>query len=227
MKLPTPKTLLSTTLAGAALVCAGTALATVTVYDNPINSGNQMRELKQVTGGSSKCRRDFSTNRKVMRVKVRGRRLCGYRPPVEGDSNGPDLQLRLVGTILKGTSKRARKAGYLAVGVRSAGVRGYTLEVRPRTRRFTLSRGPDSGAFPVGGRSNKIKGVGQRNVISLRAFGNVVIATANGSRLAKVTDPGGNHVDGRRTTFGVGSNKDLNPGPIGRIERVTVTIPNP
>jgi hypothetical protein len=226
MRLRTPKTLFASAIAIAAVTVVATALAAVTVYNNPLNTRSDMRELKQ-SGGGDRCDRAFAKKNKLMRVQVKGNGLCAYRPPVEGDANAADLQVRAVMKMIDGGSKATRKGAFLAVGVRAAGDRGYTLEIRPRGKRFKLTRGPDGGDFPISGRDNKVGGFRDKNVLVLRAFNNKVAAIVNGKRVASVTDPNSNQVDGRRVFVGVGSGRNTNNGPVATFEQVSVLVPDP
>ncbi len=159
----------------------------------------------------------------------RGSGTCGYRPPVEGDTAGPDHDFRAKEKLLKATPKGLRGSAYVAVAVRSGKSSGYELRIFPKRHRFELRRSPSGGGagFPAKGRSRAIKGVSKPNVVRLRAVGNRVTARVNGTQLAKVTDSNAAQVDGRKLEVGVGSTRRSNKEVVATFDNLKLLVPNP
>ena len=212
-------------LAGAlSLTVAASAAAVIYVYGNGFSSKGSVKEL-QKTGGGGKCDKRFRKRPKNMSVSVEGKRLCEFSPPVFGDADQPDHVIYAKGQVLaKKTPKKLRRAAYLAVKVRVGHGDSYELQVRPKGRRFKLVRNPSSGAVSEGGQSNAIKPLNKLNGLRLDVKGNRVTAFANGRRLASVSDPNADQIDGRRAAFGLGSRKSSSRTTVGVFERVRVGI---
>lgn len=228
MRLHAKNTRIRTTIALAAalaLIGAASALAYVTVYSNDLSSRGEYAALDRAAGGKNACERSYRRKGESMLVSVADKRLCAWAPPVEGDGPRPDHEVAVDGRLLKRTKKGARKAAYLALGVRVGGGEGYELQVRPRTRRFSLVRMPDGAGFPASGQSSQIGGVGERNRLRLRADGQNVTAWVNGERVARVTDPDAADFDGRRLHFGLGSRRDTSRPPVAAFDRILVRVP--
>ncbi len=72
-----------------AVAVAATALAGVTVYKNTFARKSDAKELRHAEG--KHCRRNLRKKADKLRVDVtKSPETCGYRPPVEGDTDGPD-----------------------------------------------------------------------------------------------------------------------------------------
>src|ERR671925_2067411 len=98
----------------ALIVAGGSALASVTVYRNTFSSKTDAKELRHVEG--KHCSKRFRERAKALRITAkRGREVCGYRPPVEGDGPGPDHRLQVTAKLLKHTPKGVRDGAYVAV----------------------------------------------------------------------------------------------------------------
>jgi hypothetical protein len=230
----TPRTRTRTALitAATALLCAAvaaTAFAAVTVYDNDFSSRSEVNEVKK--SGGKACGRKFvkKGKRKTMRVTVKeGPKTCSFRPPVQGDGELPNFELRLDAKIAKSTKESARRGAFLGVSVRVGGNGvGYELRVFPQTDKFKLSRGPNSNAFPLDGTEGAIAPVGKKNTLRLSVQGARVRATVNGTELADVTDNDPGAVSGRKLRFAVGNERSSGKDVVGTIKNVRVTVPDP
>ena len=209
-------------------IAAAVALAGVTVYKNSFSSRADVRELEHSRG--KHCAKRWREKVKSIRVeRSRGRGACGYRPPVQGDTGGPDHDFRAKGKLLKDTPKRLRGSAYVAVAVRSSKSAGYELRVFPKRHRFQLRRSPSGGGadFPSKGRSRAIKGLRKANSLRLRAVGNTVTARVNGTLLARVTDPNAGQVDGRKLEVAVGATRRSRRDAVATFDRLKLVVPNP
>jgi hypothetical protein len=203
-------------------------LGAVSVYKNNFSSKSEAQELRHSSG--KHC--DKRWREKAKRVRARRNRgggTCGYRPPVEGDTERPDHAFQAKEKLLKNTPKGLRKSAYVTVAVRSGKNSGYELRVFPRRHRFQLRRSPSDGGggFPAQGRSRAIKGVGKPNVVRLKAIGNRVTATVNGRQLAQVTDSNAGQVGGRRLEVGVGSTRRSHKRIVATFDNLKLQVPNP
>lgn len=225
---PTTRVLTVLSAAAATLALAAGALASVTVYNNAFPSEGSVKEMKQIDGGGP-CDKSFRDKSKVMRVAVKhGERLCAYSPPVQGDRALPDHEFIAVGRVLKErTPSSVRDATYLSLLVRVSAGEHYELQVTPKGRKFKLSRKPDGSGFPITGTSSAIDGLGEKNVLRLRAFGAKITAYVNGEKVASMTDDDPGEVGGRKLALGIGSRKDTEKGPVGTFDNVRVLVPNP
>jgi hypothetical protein len=218
-------------LAVAALVAAAavpTAIAGVTVYKNNLSRKSDARELRHADG--KHCKREFLKQAGRLRIDVtRGPELCGYRPPVEGDTDGPDHSLQAKVKFLRETPKRIRDGAYAAVAVRSGKSSGYELRVFPVKHRFRLVRSPSGGGseFPATGKSDAIKGFNKPNVLLLKAVGSKVIAAVNGTKIVKATDSNPAQVGGRKLELGIGHGKRSKKDVAGTIDSLKVQVPTP
>jgi hypothetical protein len=221
----TPRSLAVLLTAGAlTLVLAGSAAAVIYVYGNGFKSKGSVAELEK-SGGGDQCDKRFRKRSKDMTITLEGKRLCGYSPPVFGDTQQPDHVVYAKGQILaKKTPKALRKAAYLAVEVRVGGGDSYELQVRPKGRRFKLLRNPSSAAVSEGGESNAIKPIKDPNALRLEVKGERVRAFVNGRLLAAVEDPNPGQLAGRRVSFGLGSRKDSSRSTVGVFERVRAGV---
>jgi hypothetical protein len=209
-------------------LAAAVALAGVTVYKNNFSSKAEAKELRHSSG--KHCAKRWRQKAKTVRAqRNRGSGACGYRPPVEGDTAGPDHDFRAKEKLLKATPKGIRRSAYVAVAVRSSRSSGYELRIFPKRHKFKLHRVPSGGGggFPAKGRSRAIKGVNKPNVVRLKAFGNRVTARVNGTRLAKVTDSNAGQVDGRKLEVSVGSKRRSNKDVVATFDNLKLLVPNP
>jgi hypothetical protein len=225
-----PKTArsLAVLLVAAALSLALTASATavIYVYGNGFPSKQAFKEITRGGGGKKNCGKRFREKAHIMRVHVIGKRLCDFEPPVVGDSSSPNHVIYAKGTVLRKQNPKAlRDAGYLAVRARAGGGNNYELQIRPKGKRFKLTRSPASGAVSESGTSDAINKLGRHNTLRLEVKGDRVRAVVNGEELASVVDPNANQVTGRRVAFGIGSRKDAEREILGSFKRIRVGIP--
>ena len=209
-------------------LAAAVALAGVTVYKNNFSSETEAKELRHSSG--KHCAKRWRQKAKSVRVqRNRGSGACGYRPPVEGDTAGPDHDFRAKEKLLKATPKGIRGSAYVAVAVRSGKGSGYQLRIFPKRHKFELRRTPSGGGsgFPAKGRNRAIKGVGKPNAVRLKADGNKVTARVNGTQLAKVTDSNAGQVDGRKLEVAVGNERDSNKQVVATFDNLKLLVPNP
>lgn len=210
--------------AALSLAIAGTAAAVIYVYGNGFKSKDSVAKLEK-SGGGAQCDKRFRKTSKDMTIRLEGKRLCGYSPPVFGDTQQPDHTVYAKGQILASkTAKSLRRAAYLAVEVRVGGGDSYELQVRPKGRRFKLIRNPSSAAVSESGESNAIKPLSQPNGIRLEVKDGKVRAFANGQLLVSADDPNPNQLAGRRVSFGLGSRKDSSRPTVAAFERVRVGV---
>lgn len=209
-------------------VGAVVAVAGVTVYANHFSSRADVKELKRVEG--DRCVRRWRKKAEKLRIEVkRGREVCGYAPPVAGDSEKPDHDLRITGKLLKQTPKGARDGAYLAVMVRASRNRGYELRVFPTKHRYELRRSPadGGGGFPASGTDTAIKGIKKANTLKLKVVGDTVTAAVNGTKLAEVTDSNPGDVSGRRLEIAVGNKKRTAKPVLVVFDDLKVQVPKP
>jgi hypothetical protein len=209
-------------------LAAVVALAGVTVYKNNFSSKAEAKELRHSSG--KYCAKRWRRKAKNVRAqRNRGSGACVYRPPVEGDAAGPDHDFRVKEKLLKATPKGIRKTAYVAVAVRSGRSSGYELRIFPKGHKFQLRRAPSGGGggFPAKGRSEAIKGVSKPNVVRLKAVGNKVTASVNGTRLARVTDSNAGQVDGRKLAVAVGNKRRSNKQVVATFDNLRLLVPNP
>jgi hypothetical protein len=209
-------------------LAAAVALAAVTVYKNNFSSETEAKELRHSSG--KHCAKRWRQKAKSVRAqRNRGSGACGYRPPVEGDTAGPDHDFRVKEKLLKATPKGIRGSAYVAVTVRSGKSSGYELRIFPKRHKFQLHRAPSGGGggFPAKGRNRAIKGDGKPNVVGLKAIGNKVTARVNGTQLAKVTDSNAGQVDGRKLEVSVGNERRSNKQVVATFDNLKLLVPNP
>jgi hypothetical protein len=218
-------------LLAAALVAIGVvataALAGVTVYKNGFSRKGEVKELRKAEGKD--CKRSFRKKAGKVRIDVtKGPEVCGYRPPVEGDTDGPDHDFQVDARFLRETPKGLRREAYVAVAVRSGKTSDYELRVFPVKHRFKLVRSPSGGGgFPAQGRSSAIKGFNKHNLIGLKASGSRVIARVNGTKVAELTDTNPAQVGGRRLEVAVGSGKRTNKTVSATLDNLKLQVPTP
>jgi hypothetical protein len=207
---------------------AAAALAAVTVYKNNFSSEAEAKELRHSRG--KHCAKKWRQKANSVRAqRTGGSGTCGYRPPVEGDTGGPDHDFRAKEKLLKATPKGLRRSAYVALAVRSGKNSGYELRIFPKRHRFQLRRSPSGGGdgFPAAGRSQAIMGVDKPNRVRLKAVGNRVTARVNGTQLARVTDSNAGQVDGRKLEVAVGSTRRSRKEVVATFDNLKLLVPNP
>jgi hypothetical protein len=224
-----------TTKAGvalAALIVAGlaaaTALAGVTVYKNSFARKSDAKELRHAEG--KHCQRSLRKKAGNLRVDLTKSPVrCGYRPPVEGDTDGPDHSFEAKVRFLRNGSKGLRKHAYVAIAVRSGRTSGYELRVFPVRHSFRLVRNPSGGGhdFPAKGTSKAIKGFNKANVLNLKAVGSRVTARVNGAKVAKASDSNPAQVGGRKLEVAIGSGKRSSKTISATIDNLKLQVPTP
>ncbi|CAN5220924.1 hypothetical protein BH24ACT23_BH24ACT23_12480 [soil metagenome] len=208
------------------LAVVATASAALYVYTNNFSRPSDVRELDRTSGGKKVCDIALRKKSKTVRIIARKDKLCGYSPPVFADSDRPNHEIVAKGMVASRTPKSQRRAAYLALRIREDGGDYYEFIVKPKTGRFILDRGSAVAGLPIKGDSNKVKTLGENNLLRLKARGSKVTAHVNGEKVATFTDPSPGVVDGRSTSFGLGSTKDSVKVPIGRFTQVKVGVPN-
>lgn len=215
--------------ATAALAITGAgALAAVTVYENDFSSRAEYRNVAN-SGGGKRCDRNYREQSKAMVASLsRGPATCSFRPPVSGDRELPNHEVRLDSKLLKRTDDSVRGGAFIEVSVRSGGGGGgYALRVLPKRKRFALLRSPGGSDFPVQGKSDAIEGINDRNQLRLIATGARVRALVNGEEVATVSDPDPGQIAGRKMRFAVGNQKDKSGKVVATFKRVALAVPNP
>jgi hypothetical protein len=210
-------------------LAAAVALAGVTVYANNFSRKSEAKQLKHVDG--KRCDKRWRKKAQALLIEVKkGPGACGYRPPVEGDSDGPDHDFQAEGKLLKATPKGLRGSAYVAIAVRAGKSSHYELRVFPKKHKYELRRAPTdggAGGFPKTGKTRAIKGVNKRNVLRLKAFGNKVTATVNSRKVAQVTDSNAGQVGGRRLEVSVGNKRSTNKDVVVSLDNLKLQVPNP
>jgi hypothetical protein len=209
-------------------LATATALAGVTVYKNNFSGRAEVNQLKQADGRH--CDKRWRKKARSLLVVVkRGPGACGYRPPVEGDSDGPNHDFQAEGKLLKATPRGLRRSAYLAVAVRSGGSSRYELRVFPKKHKYELRRVPrrGGGGFPKRGKSRAINGPSTANVLRLKATGNKVTAKVNGKRLAQVVDSNAGQVGGRNLEVLVGEKRNTKKDVVASIDNLRLQVPSP
>ena len=207
---------------------ASVAVAAVTVYDNGFGNREAYSEIVK-SGGGKGCERRFREKSKSMLATLnKGPATCSFRPPVAGDRELPNHEVRLDSKILKRTDKSVRGGAFIELTVRAGGGgTGYTLRVLPEKKRFIILRGPGGSGFPVQGKSDAINGINERNQLRLTALGAEIRAFVNGEEVAKLADADPGQVPGRKVRFAIGNQKDKAGKVVGTFKRVAVAVPDP
>jgi hypothetical protein len=211
-----------------AAVAAAVAAAGVTVYSNDFSSSGEAKELRH--GEGKHCKKDWRKKAKSLGVTAeRGRTVCGYRPPIEGDSAAPNHRIRVEAKLLKDTPKRVRDRVYVGAAVRSGKEKGYELQVFPTQHKFRLARRASSDNVNIlaKGKSKAIKGVNKPNVLNLSVKGSRLTAGVNGKRVAKVVDRNSGAIDGRRLEIMLGYTKKRKKPASAAFDNLTVQVPRP
>jgi hypothetical protein len=211
-----------------AVAVAATALAGITVYKNTFARKGDAKELRHAEG--KHCQRSLRKKAGNLRVDVtKSPETCGYRPPVEGDTDGPDHSFEAKVRFMRNRSSGLRKHAYVAVDVRSGKSSGYELRVFPVKHRFRLVRKPSGGGhdFPATGTSKAIKGFNKANVLNLKASGSKVTARVNGTKVAKLTDSNPAQVGGRKVEVAIGSGKRSSKTVSAKVDDLKLQVPTP
>ena len=218
----------------AALCVAGTASAVkgFAIYANDMETTDKKSQIRPVSGRA--CKRGGSP--KALKVELGKRtRECIYRTPVIGR----DMEIIATSRLLSGTPKELRQRVFLSVSLRSGkGMGRYQLVVFPRQRKYQLRKyvpGQEVRYLAVGKRISAIKGTNQANKLRLRAFNLLdtrdkddcrLLVYVNGKRLAVVLDKRSGSLQGRETSFSVGSRRSAR-GAIGSFDNIKIRIPRP
>ena len=213
----------------AALACSAALAAValgVSVYSNDFSSAAEYDQIVRSGGGKS-CDRVYRSKQNAMLVTVKkGPLTCGFRVPVEGDSELPNHAIGVETKLLSSTPKGVRDGAFVEATLRAGGGGvGYTLRVFPARKKFELRRGPGGGEFPVRGNEKAINGVNERNNISLVARGAQVSASVNGKEVASVQDSNPGQVTGRKVRIAVGGQKSSSNDVAFIVRRVSVGVP--
>jgi hypothetical protein len=212
----------------AALGVSAMALANVTIYSNSFSSQAQYNQIRKAGGGKA-CGRSYREAAKKVRVIVNsGDTLCQLRPPVAGDSDLPDHDVRVQGKFLKKkTPKSQRKGAYIAVAVRAGEGERYELSVKPKAKKWFLNRSPKGSGFPKHGKLKQIKPLDRMNTLRLRAFGTRIRAFVNGKKVASMRENDPGEVSGRRILFGLGNSRPAKKSIQGLMDNLRVQVPVP
>jgi opacity protein-like surface antigen len=214
--------------AAVAAVMAATAVAGVTVYTNNFSSRSEAKELRHSEG--KHCNKDWRKKAKSVLVTAsKGRTVCGYSPPVQGDGAAPNHRFEATEKLLKDTPKSVRDGVYLGIAVRSAKDTGYQLQVFPSEHKFKLTRqtGGDKVGVLAKGSNKAIDGTNKPNAMLLSAVGSQVIAKVNGKRLAKVGDRASGQVDGRKVEVLLGYKKKRSKPASATFGNLELQVPRP
>lgn len=219
-------------LVGLSIASASAGAGSITIYKNSMKSSSARQEIKQ-TRGNAKCNRGGAKT--TFRLEV-GKRTkeCAYRLPLVGRDVGVTATARL----FKSTPRKVKPNAYLSVSVRQDkdGSR-YQLCVFPNGRRFQLRKVFPSGKIQYldkGKAGRNVGGFNKANRMTLRAYNKRgkeagsagIVASVNGHRLAAVVDPRGNVLEGRDTTFSIGSKKSAR-GARGSFVNLAGMLPDP
>jgi hypothetical protein len=218
----------------AALCVAGTASAVrgFAIYGNDMATADKKSQIRPVSGRA--CTRGGSPE--ALKVEVGKRtRECIYRTPVIGR----DVEIIATSRLLSGTPSELRRRVYLSVSLRSGeGLGRYQLVVFPLQRKYQVRKyvpGEEVRYLAVGKRISAIKGTNQANKLRLRAFNLVdtrdkddcrLLVFVNGKRLAVVVDKRSGSLQGRETSFSVGSRRSAS-GAVASFDNVKIRIPRP
>ncbi len=212
----------------AAAVIAATAFGGVTVYSNDFSSKKEAKQLRHAEG--KHCTRDWRKKGESLIVTAdRGKMVCGYRPPVEGDSDAPNHKFKGAAKLLKQTPKSVRNRVYVGLAVRSAKDTGYQLQVFPSERSFKLVRmnGTEKVEVMARGDNKAIKGTNKPNVLTLSAVGAQIVGRVNGKKVAKANDGNAGQVDGRKLEIMLGYKKKRSKPASATFDTLEVQVPQP
>jgi hypothetical protein len=187
------------------LASTGIAAATVVVYNSAFKSKSEFKEVRKFEGGKP-CRK-FWRGKKTFGIEVKkGPMQCDFRTPVTGDAKEPDHEIEGAAVVLKSTAKRVRRDAYVGVALRADESSRYELRVFPHRGEWEVRRRPNGQGFPLQGTEQSIGGIGERNKLKLRAFGDRVTAIVNKATVVdQVRDPRPGDLNGRKTLIVGGS----------------------
>jgi hypothetical protein len=209
-----------------ACVVAAVAFGITTVYFNDFSTHAKGHQLTGAQG--THCDKTVAKGSLLVTVK-QGPEVCGYRLPIEGEARKPnhDLQARM--KVLRKTPRKLRRNAYVGLEVRTGGGTDYELRVFPKGHRYVIKRIPKAkgSGFPVSGQNNAINPIDKWNTLELQAFGHVVKAWVNGSKLAEVSDSKPTDVRGRRLEVDVSSGRRTDKDVFARIDNVRLSVPTP
>jgi len=218
-------------IAGPAVERAGAA--SLVLYKNALDSPGKRSQVKQY-GSKARCNAGGST--KAFKFSIgKQTRDCFYRIPVVGRS----IEVTGVGVLLKSTPSSLRGRTWLAVSTRQAsnGSR-YQLTVFPAQQKIQLRKVLGNGEIEylaVEKEVTRVQKPGGSNRMTLRAFDGVsglpsgttrIVAWVNGLRIAVVDDPNGAQLNGRFSTFSIGSRADAYRAT-GSFRKLAMRIPDP
>lgn len=226
---PSKKLRLASIVAALVATCAfaAVALANITVYTNNFDRNSDYKQIRKAD--KKACDNSYREGAKKIRVDVgHGNHLCGLLPPVSGDSDVPDHDVRVQGKFIKkGTTKSQRKGAYVSLAVRVGAGQRYELTVKPRNKRFSLARIPNGSGFPVEGHLKEIKPFDKMNTLRLRAFGTRIRAFVNGQKVGSKREDNPGEVAGRRIVFGLGNSRPSKQPISGLMDNLRIQVPAP
>lgn len=210
-----------------AALSAAVAVAGVTVYSNDFSSSGEAKELRH--GEGKHCKKEWRKKTKSLRIVAeRGRTVCGYRPPIAGDSADPNHTIRVQTKLSEDIPKKVRDHVYVGAAVRSGKDTGYELQLFPSKHTFRLvRRTSDNVNVLAKGRNKAIHGVRKPNHLKLTARGSQISGGVNGKRLAKVSDRNSGQVDGRKLEIMLGYKKKRNKPVSAAFDNLEVQVPKP
>lgn len=207
--------------------------ASVLLYKNDLGSAQKRSQIKQY-GSTARCNAGGST--KAFKFSLgRQTRDCFYRIPVVGRS----IEVSGVGVLLKSTPPSLRGRTWLAVSTRQAadGSR-YQLTVFPAQQKVQVRKMLGNGEIrylAVETNVRKVAKPGGSNRMTLRVFDGVsglpagttrVVAWVNGQRIAVIDDASPGLLNGRFSTFSIGSGSVAYKAT-GSFRNLAVRIPDP
>lgn len=197
--------IITAAIVSALLVGAGAASAAVLVYSNSFSSRGDFKAIKK-SGGGKACAKSWRGKKQLL-VRVKGRQTqCDFRTPVVGDAKEPDHEIDAQTKVPKSIAKASRNSAFAGVALRADKSSRYELRVFPHTKSWELRREPSRQGFPIEGTDEGINGLGKKNRLRLRAFGDKIVARVNKARVVpEHTDPNPGQLSGRRTLL-VGGN---------------------
>jgi hypothetical protein len=220
------KTALGALLAFALTGALAAVALGVSVYQNDFSSQLEFEQIVR-SGGGKECERRYREKQNAMLVSVKkGPLTCGFRVPVQGDSELPNHAVGIEAKLLSSTPKSVRDGAFVEVTLRAGGGGvGYSLRVFPARKKFELTRGPGGGDFPVRGKDKAINGVNERNDVSLTARGSRITASVNRKQVASIQDNDPGQVSGRKVRIAVGGQKNSSKDVAAVIRQVGVGVP--
>jgi hypothetical protein len=209
-------------------IAAAAALGNVTIYLNNFSKKADYAQIRTAGGGKA-CGRSYREGAEKLRVIVKkGGNLCEFSPPITGDSDLPDHDVRVQGKFLKDRTPRSqRKGAYIALAVRVAPGERYQFIVKPRTKKWALTRSPNGSGFPKRGREKSIRPLDKNNTLRLRAFGTRIRAYVNGEKVAALRENNPGQVSGRHILFGLGNTHPGKKQIEGLMDNLRVQVPVP